>query len=114
MTKRQRTIAKVGAFIWIPGMVLAIASLASVDPEESASTASTVFALIFFLAFCVTFAGIIFMIRHIYTESDLTEGWKTGWTAILLFFNVFAAPFYWVKHRGNEDGSSGSDLAPPT
>jgi hypothetical protein len=42
------------------------------------------------------------MIRHVYTESSLSEGWKTAWTFFLLFFNVFAAMVYWSRHMAQD------------
>ena len=104
MSPRQRMIAKVGAFIWIPAFALMLLPFAFVEPERDANASGWFLApmLIAFGGFIVSYAAIVLMIKHVYTESDLSERWQLGWTALLLFFNVLAAAVYWFRHMAYE------------
>lgn len=109
MSHRQRTVAKVGAFIWIPAVIFVFVVFAGTEPGEEPPPAETIASILFLLAMVVALAAVVLMIKHVYTESDLSEGWKTAWTAMLFFFNVLVAPFYWMKHMANEERGSGSE-----
>jgi hypothetical protein len=113
MRKHQRVIAGIGAFSWLPAYAVMFGILASTNDEgEVLSALETVLVVAMFLTLFVTIAGIVYMVRHVYVESDLSEGWKSAWTFCLLFFNVFAAPIYWLSHMARQPPRA-PELGPP-
>lgn len=89
------------AFLWLPVTVFMVVGLASTDfGEEEARMPAWVTPVMigWFAVAAAALAAVVLMIRHLYTETSLTIGWKTAWTAILLLFNVYAAPVYWLRH----------------
>jgi hypothetical protein len=98
LTRRERAVAGLGAFIWIPTAVISIVILSRAEPGEASSPVEVLVAIIFILTWFLTVAAIVLMVKHVWTEANLSDGWRTAWTAILFLFNAFAAPFYWGQH----------------
>jgi uncharacterized membrane-anchored protein len=99
MTDGQRKIAGVGSLAWIFTSVIGMAIFASQTRDEDPS--AVLLAVIFVAALISAVLGIwalVLMFRHVYKYSGFTERRQTFWTAILLIFNMYAAPFYYFRH----------------
>ena len=111
MSARQRSIAKIGAFIWIPALVVMVLPLVLSDPQGDGEAPGWAVAvsLVGFAAFFVSYAAIVLMIKHVFTQSGLPDRWQLGWTTLLLVFNVFAAAVYWHRHMADDQTAENDD-----
>lgn len=52
----------------------------------------------FLLVWMVVVAAMVLAIRHLYVETTRSIRWKMTWTALIMLFNAFALPVYWLRH----------------
>lgn len=95
MTRRQRLFVGIASVGWLP--VLATVAIASSSADEG-SVLATILAVLGVAVMLMALAAVVMLIRHVYTSNRHSDRGKTFWTAILVVFNAFAAPFYWALH----------------